>query len=282
MIVASQGYVFIQEYGDSLTPELLARTVSEAGFHYHDHMFPLADLVGRGSTDSGRYLGAWSEAFGGAGIDLITSYAGLANHERFVIRHEPQVRRTIEQIKAHFPSLRILTTNPDPLPNGQQKDEPMLPAEAEDLACLARILSDCGVSLSLHFHTPELRNGARELHFLMQRLDPEVLSLTFDVNWCLRGGYSINKLLDDYQSRIDVVHLRSSTDGAWDPVLSSGDERLDRVLGRLWADDIPRVQVIELANEPATDTSLGLAERLRVSRERLEAWARAFERSAAH
>jgi sugar phosphate isomerase/epimerase len=282
MIVSSQGYVFVQEYGDSLTPDLLVQTVKDAGYRHHDHMIPLANLIEKGSAESERYFRKWSEAFGDAGIELVTSYAGLSNHERFVIRHEPELRKTMVHVKKHFPSLRTVTTNPDPLPNGQMKDQTMLQAEAEDLACFAGILSEYGVSLSLHFHTPELRDDARELHYLMQRLDPEVIKLTFDVNWCLRGGYSITRMLDEYQARIDVVHLRSSTDGVWDPVLRSGDEKLDQVLARLWADDSPRIHVIELANEAGTNPALELAERLRVSREQLEAWSQSFERSATH
>jgi len=254
--------------------------VKNAGFRYHDHMIPLAGLVQRSPDQVERYLELWGQGFRDAGIDLVTSYAGLANHEHFVTRNETALRNAFEKIKNHFPSLRILTTNPDPLPDGDRKDQTMLQAQADDLAHFARILSDYGVSLSLHFHTPELRDDARELHFLLQRLDPEILKLTFDVNWCLRGGYSINKMLDQYQSRIDVVHVRSSTSGVWNPVLNSGDEQVDQVLARLWADGRPRVHVIELANESRMETKLDLTERLRVSREQLEDWSQAFDRSA--
>lgn len=279
MIVSSQGYVFIQKYGDSLTPDLVAQTVKEAGYRHHDHMIPLADLIRRGPIESERYFKRWSAAFGRAGIELVTSYAGLSNHERFVTRNESEIRRTMTRVKNHFPSLRILTTNPDPLPNGRPKDQAMLKAEAADLARFALVLSEYGVSLSLHFHTPELRDEAHELHYLMQRLDPEVLKLTFDVNWCLRGGYSITKMLDKYQSRMDVLHLRSSTNGMWDAVMGSGDEKLDQVLARLWADETQRIHVIELADEPGTNTALDLTERLRLSREQLEMWSHAFETS---
>lgn len=272
MILSAQAFVFIQEYGEDYeNANQIASILENAGFKNFDLMLTLWKLVSLEDTEIEKYIKKWSEALHNKGISVRTTYVDAAFHEAYIELNKDKITKIFDIMKSYFSELQIIITNPYALENEAEKTNEMLLNQARDLEVLSDILSKFDISLSYHFHTAELKNNAKELHFMMQTLSPEKLKLTFDVNWCLRGKQPIMNLLIRYLNRINVVHLRSSKDGVWLETLSNNDdERTAETISFLRKENYSGIYVIELANENSMIKSMDLESRLRESKKIFE------------
>ena len=122
---------------------------------------------------------------------------------------------------------RIVTCNPNPLPDERDKTDDELRRQEDALGYVAGGLRDAGMMLAYHTHTPETRQGAREFHHMMLATRDAGLMFCLDAHWIFRGLGNSNVGLADvvglYGDRIVTMHLRQSHNGVWTEHLCDGD-----------------------------------------------------------
>jgi inosose dehydratase len=198
------------------------------------------------------------------GLSLTGLYRGGAFHI------EEKAQKILDEMDALAETAielgcKHLIVNPDPIQE-REKTDGELQCQAKYLDKAGALARECGASLDLHFHAPEMRNKERELRWNMDHTDPGLVHLCVDVHWMYRGGADPYALLEQYGSRVRGTHLRNSVHGIWSEDLSEGDidyARIDRLLRaagyRGWL-------TVELAREEKTPETRSLAESMKRSR----------------
>jgi inosose dehydratase len=139
---------------------------------------------------------------------------------------EKQVDSTVQRASyAQILGATVIVTNPSP--TKELKTDEQLKRQAEALNVLGGKLASEGLKLLYHFHAPEMRAAAREVHHMMLGTDPGHMGLCLDVHWAYRGAENSQVALYDlvtlYARRIGELHLRQSKDGVWTEVFEDGD-----------------------------------------------------------
>ncbi len=144
---------------------------------------------------------------------------------------------------------------------GRKRDGTLSPAELESqasaLATLCAYTREHGVMPLLHNHEHEFADGGRIFSHLMASLDANTLGLCLDINWAMWAGADGLKLLQDYYSRLRVLHIRDTvgSDHCVE-VMGEGDADLAALLGVLRERDYPHWVIYEWSTpEPATSRS---------------------------
>lgn len=165
---------------------------------------------------------------------------------------------------------QYVVTNPDPVNwSGTPKPDHLIVPQSQALRTLGQELNKLGVRLCYHFHSPELAQGAREVHQSLQNSSPDEMGICMDPHWvwtgCDRSQLAVEVFTDMYLSRIDTLHLRQSHGGVWSEHLEDGDLSFHHLFGRLkergWSGPV----MIEHGWMPETPVTMPLAESHRKS-----------------
>jgi len=195
--------------------------------------------------------------------------------------HEDDSERNIEEVIAAAPRLkalgvRFVEVNPEPIEWGQpfDKDDAQLRRQSINLQSLGYRLLSTGLELAYHTHDPEMRQGAREFHHMLQATDPMIVGFNLDAHWIFRGcgnsQLALDDILDMYGDRIRTVHLRQSRFGIWSETLGEGDVDHEPIIDVLKAIEFDGILVIEQAAEKGTPDTMPMAEREKIN----AAWTR--------
>lgn len=85
---------------------------------------------------------------------------------------------------------------------------------AQKMQAIAPKVREAGMKLYYHNHMHEFEQaeGKCLIDWLAELVDPDILSLEFDVYWVWRGGQCPVEYLKNYQNRIDVFHAKDGTE----------------------------------------------------------------------
>ena len=155
----------------------------------------------------------------------------------------------------------VVVTNPSPIGWGspENKNDEQLEVQRDALEELGKGIHSEGLHLAYHFHDPEFREGAREVHHMLSATSPEYVKLCLDSHWAFRGAGDSNVALHDivrlYGDRIVELHIRQSQGGVWTEAFGEGDidhDRLVRELVELGVSPIVTMEQAVEANSPNT------------------------------
>ena len=253
MRICSGFYRWSQHYGwDFLTERMdeVAAGLTMAGYTYFEGL--LDPLEGEGD-----WAGRWQAALDRHGVGLAGAYV-------HALVHEPSTQaRSIETIVARARLLIPMGAefiNANPQPSGARKTDEMLAVQAEGFALLGDALRGEGLRLVVHHHLPELAEKGRELRHLLEHTDAGDVGLTVDADWMCRGGQDAGAWIREFASRLEIVELRSSSQGIWDEALGDGDpdcRELAQVLAEVSFDGW---LMVELASEEGTPHTVDLVQ----------------------
>lgn len=190
-------------------------------------------------------------------LQMPSAYTGGCMHER--TRAEAAIDTILAQadraLRADI-GFQGVSLNPDVA----EKSEAELAEQCRNLERLGARLSEMGLFLGIHNHTPEIRQNARELRAAMAQTDPAHVGLCLDVEWIRRGGLDPLALLEQYKDRVRTVHLRQSHAGVWAEAFEDGDidyRSVDRLLRQAGFDGW---LIVENSHEDHTVALRSLAE----------------------
>lgn len=206
-----------------------------------------------------------------SGLRMLTGYVNSTLHE------EEQANRSIEDVlkiakraKALM-GTKILVTNPSPIRWGgpENKTDAQLLTQAKALQDLGKALHEEHIYLAYHFHDPEFREGAREVHHMLASTDARYVKLCLDAHWAYRGAGDSNVALHDliklYGSRIVELHVRQSHKGVWSETFGPGDIDYNRLVKEIHDLGINPVVCMEQAVEKGSPETMNGLEAHRIS-----------------
>ena len=270
-------YVFMQQLGDDLNfKRIVAEILTKINCRNLELFFPMENA--KGIPDflfAKKELDEWEEIGKEYALKFPSAYINYVYHDGMVAEHAITIDRIMAYSAKVLPELKVFVSNPVPLdwndPSVQKTDE-QLETQQEEIILMSEILGKNGQILSYHFHESELRNNAKEMLFTLRNTRAQQLMLTLDVNWCLNGGYSPEKVIDEFGDRINNLHLRSSTNRIWDSVLENGDENNIQLLQLVQKLNYQGNYIIEISDSPGMNYELPLANRLDQSMKNLFGW----------
>lgn len=168
-------------------------------------------------------------------------------------------------LAAHLFGVTAITCNPDPI--GREKTDTELKIQATNVQRCGEALRKLGVRLHIHYHSPEMKNDAREFHHLMANTDPAVVRICMDVHWTYRGSQDPIAMLKRYVKRVRSLHIRQSRNGIWTEDLCDGDVDYRQVHDILAEAEFNGWLNVELAYEKGTVITRPLVEDMKRSRE---------------
>jgi inosose dehydratase len=225
---------------------------------------------------------AWEPTLGGK-EEMDALAEGLARHGLVSpsaywggTYHLPEWKRSVDEAAAKVSDakalgLKILVCNPDPIDwgNPQDKSDDQLRTQGKALAELTLILKEMGVTLAYHVHTPELRQGAREMHHMMLATKEAGMGFCLDTHWIYRATGNSQVALEDvvtmYADRVVSTHIRQSHGGVWSETLGEGDIDHDRIFAQLKGAGFSGPQVAETAFEEGTPETMPISEAYKIS-----------------
>jgi len=184
---------------------------------------------------------------------------------------EAEVARVVERCRwARELGATIVVTNPDPVNwTGTPKPDQLVIQQTAALRTLCQEVSALGMKVGLHFHTPELMLGAREVHHTFLEIPPSLLGMCFDYHWAWRGcgnsHLAADTLVRMYGDRIISLHIRQSQGGIWTETLGDGDLDYGPLFRGLRARGWSGVVTEEQAYEEGTPVTLSQIEAHRQS-----------------
>lgn len=199
------------------------------------------------------------------GLSMPSAYANIRLHGPDAdenIAHWVAVAPTL-----HAGGVRYLEVNPEPIEWGKliDKNDIQLRHQAASLERLGFQMLSAGIELCYHTHDPEMRQGAREFHHMLQVTDPLAVGFNIDPHWIFRGcgnsQVALEDILDMYGDRIRTIHLRQSVGGVWSETLGDGDIDHEPIVDVLKAIEFDGVIVVEQAAEDGTPETMSMAER---------------------
>ena len=162
---------------------------------------------------------------------------------------------------------KIIVTNPVPIRWGglEDKSHAQLKVQSTALNELGIEVRKLGLTLAYHNHDAELRQSAREFHYMLTATDPENVKLCLDSHWIYRGcGDSQVALFDamaHYHTRIVELHLRQSVNGILLETSSmEGDIDYSRLFEQLKTWQLKPHPVLEQAVEEKSPDMLSAVE----------------------
>lgn len=270
-------YVFTQEFGNLPNfKDITGKILYETGCQKLEIIFPLENPEGIPDFSyAKKEFDRWKETANKFHLVFPSAYFNFPFHLEYVSKYFGIIKKIVSYGLDTFPEIELLVCNPTPLnwndPNVQKSDE-QLNIQLKELKKMSGILTSGGGKLSYHFHTPELKDDAREFRFMMKNTDPTELGLTWDTNWTAFSGIHFSNLVHNHIDRIDNLHLRSSSQGTWDEILRDGDENNIDFIHLMTQHQYKGNFVIELA-DPANHTfKTDLHKRLDQSIKNLEKW----------
>ena len=161
---------------------------------------------------------------------------------------------------------KVVVTNPSPIQWGgpENKSDEQLAVQRDALESLGKAIHSEGMLLAYHFHDPEFREGAREVHHMLASTDARYVKLCLDSHWAFRGAGDSNVALYDivklYGDRIVELHIRQSKDGVWTEAFGDGDIDHERLTKELVELGVSPMVTMEQAVEAKTPHSMNALE----------------------
>lgn len=197
-------------------------------------------------------------------LQPVCLYTGARLHEAG--KAHQNIARLVEAVAvARKAGFTLIDCNPDPI--GRDKTNEELAIQAKALNDLGAELKRLGVRLGIHNHMPEMANGAREFHHILEHTDPELVGLCYDVHWVFRGGLAPQECLKRYGKRVVSWHLRQSRNGTWWEDLDTGDIDYSFVANYARQHALAAPLTVELALEKDTEVTRSVQENHQRSRE---------------
>jgi len=170
-----------------------------------------------------------------AGVEMIGLHVGAGLYEPEKAAEESElVRRIAQGVRALGGKHLVLSGRQLPhAPNGRP-DRDALDRKAKNLEKLGAVCNGLGVRLSYHNHTSEVQHGAEEIRYLLERTDPAVVSLLFDVGHVLHGEIDAAAFVREHASRLAGLHVRD-VKGGEEVLIGTGTVDF-RALGRALRD----------------------------------------------
>ncbi|MGI8913721.1 MAG: sugar phosphate isomerase/epimerase family protein [Chloroflexota bacterium] len=266
MQVGTQLYIYQQrssvEFGQPFEEALDAifEQVRQAG--YEGVEMP---LVLCGTQEGAQRIG---DLLGRHDLQLPSVYSGGALHDDSASETTWAVLEQAAEAKQL--GIRSLTFNPAPARDRTKSDQE-LRAQARRLDQLGQQVESRGLSLALHFHAPELRDGGRELWTDLDGSSAANVGLCLDVDWAWRGGIEPLEILKRYGDRVMSVHARDARAGKWAQALGDGEYDYAPIFRRLRDLGFDGWINVELAHEAGMTWNRSTADNLQRSREWLRA-----------
>ena len=169
---------------------------------------------------------------------------------------------------------KVVVTNPSPIQWGspENKNDEQLAVQRDALETLGKAIHSEGMHLAYHFHDPEFREGAREVHHMLAATDSRYVKLCLDSHWAFRGAGDSNVALFDiiklYGDRIVELHIRQSKDGVWTETFGEGDIDHERLTNELVKLGVSPMVTMEQAVEAKTPHTLNGLEAHKISHAR--------------
>jgi len=232
---------YFQREGKSLETEMdgALAALRDAGYDYAEH----------GMSTNPEQNVKFAERLKFKGLRPVSLYTGGAFHEA------DKAGRNVEQLLtgargAKEAGFTIINCNPNPI--GRAKSDDELATQAKWLGVFGEKLRELGMRLGIHNHTPEMANGAKELHSNFERTDPRTVGFCYDVHWVFRGGVMPQDALAKYGARIVSWHLRQSREKIWWEDLDSGDVDYEFIAKYAHEHSLAPFYTVELAIEAGT------------------------------
>ena len=134
--------------------------------------------------------------------------------------------------------------------------------QAESLNRISELCRKKGLRLAYHNHYWEIENDCRELRYLCDHTDANLVSLCLDVAWVHRCGGNPAQVAREFLDRIAYFHIKDTTADEWKE-LGNGDVDLPSILQIVRARAFPWLVVEQ------DETKLAPVESARISREYL-------------
>jgi sugar phosphate isomerase/epimerase len=109
------------------------------------------------------------------------------------------------------------------------KTETEFQIEAENLNRVGELCRAKGLRLAYHNHYWEIENECRELRYLCDHTDANLVSLCLDVAWVQRSGGKPAQVAREFLNRIAYFHIKDSTADEWKE-LGNGNVDLSGIL----------------------------------------------------
>lgn len=196
------------------------------------------------------------------GLSMPIVYHGGPMHE--AAGADKTIAETLELAEAASPAgLRMLNVNPTPKPGRERKTDRELEFQARAVNRLGKELERKGLRLILHHHDPEMAEGAREWHHLLENTPA---GICLDPMWVARGGQNVMEIVRKAGGRLASLHLRNMRGGVCTEALGDGDIDYREMAAWLRRNNFQGWLVVELFHEEATPVTRPLEENLRLSR----------------
>ena len=199
-------------------------------------------------------VAAYRRAVDEHGLRTAGIHVGGAWHDTALVQEKsmPQARAAADFAGAVGAEYLVIST-------GRKQDGQLTQAEiglqVAHLTELCAYTAAKGVMPLLHNHQHEFADGARVFRGIMSGTDADSLGLCLDINWAMWAGADGVALLEEYYSRLRMVHVRDTVNNAaCVEVLGEGDVELDEIFSVLRARDYSHWVLYEWsACEPTTD-----------------------------
>ncbi len=199
------------------------------------------------------------------GLRMPSVYSGGAMHEGALA--DETIRRALEIGKECKPfGCVAVVCNANPKGEGVEKTDQELTFQAQAFNRMGRVLSEDGLQLRVHNHTPEMVNGAREWRYTLQHTDARYVSLCLDLDWVHQGGEDPLALLKEAGDRVSEIHVRNARQRLWLQALEPGDIDYGAIARYLRSSRNKAFVVVELAYRENTVVTRPLLDDLRISR----------------
>jgi inosose dehydratase len=203
------------------------------------------------------------------GLHMPSVYSGGALHDRRLAKQTGERALAIAKLCQPF-GCKAVVCNADPKKGGAEKTDAELAVQAEEMNRLGGRLHDNGFELSVHNHTPEMVNGAREWRYTLAHTDEKVVTFCLDLDWVHQGDQNPLGLLKEAGARVHEIHVRNSHEKLWLEDLEDGDVDYREIAQYIHASGLEPLIVVELAYRDKTAVTRPLGEDLRISREYAE------------
>ena len=199
------------------------------------------------------------------GLRMPSVYSGGAMH--VAVQAEDTIQRALQIGKEcqEFGCVAVVC-NANPKGEGIEKTDQELAIQAQSFNRMGRVLSENGLQLRVHNHTPEMVSGAREWRYTLQHTDPKFVSLCLDLDWVHQGGEDPLGLLKEAGDRVREVHVRNAKQKLWLEALEPGDIDYKAIAEYMRSSKIRPYVVVELAYRENTVVTRPLVDDLRISR----------------
>ena len=215
--------------------------------------------------DSFQYFEEMRSSIDWTSFDIGSVYLNAILHEKKNLNQRIDQVRKIAKFYAKS-GAKIIVINPSPISwdEAEDKTDDELNTQVKALNVLSKSIAEMGLLLAYHNHDAEMRNNGRELHWMMQKTNPEYVRYCLDCHWIYRGSGNnekeLFKVIDLYADRIVELHLRQSSNGIWTEAFKEGDIDYHKIARALKYRNLKPRLVLEQAVEKGTPHTMSIDE----------------------